>query len=173
MPALSSVTQLCLVPPFSSSSWVLITHPLWWLLTWSPHFALPLSPGWSWFWNPCSGFSGGRKVPQLLCCSSPAPSMVSGQNESAGQLFCLPASWSVCLSTPKTSVCPPWLCWDRTCLSKHVPEVCVALPSLPFLFALPGAHHLALSSVYHVNDIYSPQKSWSLCWFLHIFMCLF
>lgn len=100
MPALSSVTQLCLVP-FSSSSWVLITHPLWWLLTWSPYFALPVNPDWSWFWNPCSGLWGKKGSP-ITMLLQPCPSMVSGQNESAGQLFCLPESRSVCLSASKT-----------------------------------------------------------------------
>lgn len=166
---MSSDTQLCIVPPFSGSSWVLITHPLWWLLTWSLHFALPVSPDWSWFWNPCSGLWGKKGSP-ITILLQPCPSTVSGQSESAGQLFCLPESQAGCLSAPQTSVWPPWLCWDRTCLSKPILEVCVALPSLALLLALPGAHRLALSSVCH--DIYSAQKSWSPCCFLHIFTCL-
>lgn len=130
---MSSDTQLCIVPPFSGSSWVLITHPLWWLLTWSLHFALPVSPDWSWFWNPCSGLWGKKGSP-ITILLQPCPSTVSGQIESAGQLFCLPESQAGCLSAPQASVWPPWLCWDRTCLSKPILEVCVALPSLALLF---------------------------------------
>lgn len=115
--------------------------------------------------------SGGRKVPRLLCCFSPAhPWFLVRTSLQDSYSVYQRAVLSACL--PPKPVCAPWLCWDRTCLFKHVPEVCIALPSLPFLFALPGAHHLALSSVYHVYDMYSSQKSWSPCCFLHIFMCL-
>lgn len=153
-PALSSDTQLCLVPLLTLHC---SCHRL-------DRFA---SPGHSVLTTPDFGtpalVSGGGSL--LNYWVAPIlPTMVSGQNSFAGTL---PKSCSVCLSVPQTSACPPGLV-GRTYISKHLRSACSSPSSpLPVCFASSSPHCPARSSVCHVYDICSfPEPQFPAVFFI-------